>query len=753
MEIHIVLPEVKTAPVRSGGDQSASETTERRLHDMLEGLAEAPREEKVRLASNYCVLKALDHCLQVSLKKGLACYIPRKLLRPLGRNERRYNLQKEQCIEKCQNGQDLRVCVWDADAGRSRYEISPIAPHCLHIICDQGPMGWPSLHFMTASLNVCSTYRWDESHRVWNDTKLCVSRCGLDMIRIAATAIYNTASGPYGSGAWQNDISWAAEQFVTQGGPDDALFLLHFDEIAKETHTYATWGTPEHQEEVWSKFCEQKPLWSQGAHVKYSRWFSFLQRSEEMLGSWHSLLLVLTWLGVEKKWWKRREQFPLWNPTDVLDVYKTLGNIEEDEGEETVAGAQGLNELRKKTANQLHMTALLLANPMLRSLVAIMCEIAKPVSVGHANMVGQLKSPAGSLAYWISCATGAWEQDLRDILDTLRSEDKLRAIGFKMGPDAQTDEDVDEEELMRDKSVEFAFHLVGQRCLTRLTCSCSLPLRFAALLSDEAGIRTECLRELKLWWEVLKYWEVVMVDNLELRDLHASLLWPRQQWVRWVFGALEEVDFGCVPERVARALLPCFEGVTNTEPVEDMFHYLRAEQRRSPNHQLSRAMRWWHALQSPVLMEDRQQSRVDHDSVNATAPYLPKQLFSSAAGEPSVGWDSLAKICGPQSWPSPGIEAFSQLPLLWLSAVQRHPNLDMLCGAWRSCLLVPHTIVTGPAGRGGFVLMTSAHGALLWRLFLRGTDKVTMLDWNVSGTPWSFVRVDDITEWQVMDFQ
>eukprot|EP00971_Amphidinium_carterae_P189709 3765888-Amphidinium_carterae.1 len=76
---------------------------------------------------------------------------------------------------------------------------------------------------------------------------------------------------------------------------------MHFDEIANETPSFETWGTVEHQEDVWKKFGECKALWQQGAHVKYSRWFSFLQRSEQMLKSWHSLLLVLTRLGIEKK--------------------------------------------------------------------------------------------------------------------------------------------------------------------------------------------------------------------------------------------------------------------------------------------------------------------------------------------------------------------------------------------------------------------------------------------------------------------
>eukprot|EP00971_Amphidinium_carterae_P235397 4671550-Amphidinium_carterae.1 len=106
--------------------------SEQQLAHMLAGNDEAPREEKLRLAANYYVLKALDHCLQVSFKKGLATYIPGKLLRPL-----------EKCEAKCLHGQEQRMCVFDSEAKRSWYEISPEALPCLHIISDQGPMGWP----------------------------------------------------------------------------------------------------------------------------------------------------------------------------------------------------------------------------------------------------------------------------------------------------------------------------------------------------------------------------------------------------------------------------------------------------------------------------------------------------------------------------------------------------------------------------------------------------------------------------------
>eukprot|EP00971_Amphidinium_carterae_P158755 3147357-Amphidinium_carterae.2 len=272
-------------------------------------------------------------------------------------------------------------------------------------------MGWPGLHFMSDQLQVCSTYRWDESHRMWNDTRLSVSKSGLDMIRIAATVIYNTACGPYGSGAWQNEISWEADELTRVGGPSHPLFMLHFDEIARECHSRATWGTEEH---VWRLVCESKPLWKQGAHVKYSRWFSFLQRSEEMLTTWHSLLLVLTWLGIEKKWWRTREEFPLWNPTDALDVYGSLGHISEPDAD--IPGPRGHGkerapgvEIQKENVESATHggTAPCKSNAaMLRSLVAVMCVVSRPVSMGHARMVEEFKSSAGSLAYWVYCASG-----------------------------------------------------------------------------------------------------------------------------------------------------------------------------------------------------------------------------------------------------------------------------------------------------------------------------------------------------------
>eukprot|EP00971_Amphidinium_carterae_P025934 511542-Amphidinium_carterae.1 len=254
MRLRQVIPDVKEPPQKCGADAATKSGMEQRLADMLAQHEVSIPEEKVRLAANYYVLKGLDHCLQVSFNKGLVSFVPDRILRPLQGQQRRYTLPREKCEAKCRLGQDQRLCVWDPETSKSWYEITPNPPACLHIVSDQGPMGWPGLHFMSAHLDLCCSYRWDESHRMWNDTKLSVSRSGLDMIRIAATAVYNTASGPYGTGAWQNDISWAAEQLVSHAGTDHPLFVMHFDEIAKEVHSFATWGTEEHQADVWKKF-------------------------------------------------------------------------------------------------------------------------------------------------------------------------------------------------------------------------------------------------------------------------------------------------------------------------------------------------------------------------------------------------------------------------------------------------------------------------------------------------------------------
>eukprot|EP00971_Amphidinium_carterae_P294802 5853539-Amphidinium_carterae.1 len=212
MHLRQVIPDVKEPPQKCAADAATKSGMELRLAEILAQHEVSIPDEKVRLVANYYVLKGLDHCLQVSFNKGLVSFVPDRILRPLQGQERRYTLPREKCEAKCRFGQDQRLCVWDPQSSKSWYEITAKAPACLHIVSDQGPMGWPGLHFMIAHFDLCCTYRWDESHRMWNDTKLSVSRSGLDMIRIAATAVYNTASGPYGTGAWQNDISWAAEQ-------------------------------------------------------------------------------------------------------------------------------------------------------------------------------------------------------------------------------------------------------------------------------------------------------------------------------------------------------------------------------------------------------------------------------------------------------------------------------------------------------------------------------------------------------------
>eukprot|EP00971_Amphidinium_carterae_P334387 6469648-Amphidinium_carterae.2 len=281
-----------------------------------------------------------------------------------------------------------------------------------------------------------------------------------------------------------------------------------------------------------------------------------------MLASWHSLLLVLTRLGIEKKWWQRREEFPLWNPTDVLEVYRTLGNRASEDAGDDSAITPGLQELRKKTANQLHMSRMILANPMLKSLVAIMCVVARPVSTGHAAMVQGFKSCEGSLKYWVSCAAGAWEHDMREILGCFKSEERLKEIGFRTGASAQTDQDEDEE-LMRTKCVEFAFQLVG------------LLARVAVVVGG-----------------------VEVLGGDDARQPGAS----RFTCISLVAApAVGEMDTRCLGGELfqlcAGPCCKCAPSLFRGGHEHRTRRRMRAEQRRSPNHQMSRPMRWWHVTE------------------------------------------------------------------------------------------------------------------------------------------------------------
>eukprot|EP00971_Amphidinium_carterae_P063201 1250702-Amphidinium_carterae.1 len=72
---------------------------------------------------------------------------------------------------------------------------------CLFTTIDQGSVGYPALFWMYCSEKLRGAWHCDFFHRTWNNTRGALKKCGLQMVLIQSTLIFNMFSGPFGGSA------------------------------------------------------------------------------------------------------------------------------------------------------------------------------------------------------------------------------------------------------------------------------------------------------------------------------------------------------------------------------------------------------------------------------------------------------------------------------------------------------------------------------------------------------------------------
>lgn len=84
------------------------------------------------------------------------------------------------------------------------------------------------------------------------------------------------------------------------------------EDIAKEKneHMAINVGTEQHQRDMWVA-CRNSKLWRlKGERVKLGRWSSWIHANRWQRGERMALLLVLTYMGVRKGWWRTADDIP-----------------------------------------------------------------------------------------------------------------------------------------------------------------------------------------------------------------------------------------------------------------------------------------------------------------------------------------------------------------------------------------------------------------------------------------------------------
>ena len=298
------------------------------------------------------------------------------------------------------------------------------------------------------------------------------------------------------------------------------------------------------------------------------RWFSWVTAAQSLLKYWHSLLLVLVHHGLQEGHFT--SQSALWDSR--LKVKRSSQNIEK----------QALAKARASSKNALHLCAKILSNTSLHLLTKLIVAIIEPISMQHSQDVIALKTLRGSIRWWQWMGSGGFSTVLASVLGSLHALPALQTIVFDIfNYSTQAGANVGaEDDALAKVMLQLCMNLVGECAIPSLYYSHGVPGIFASLATTTSA---EALCSLQKMWQTLEELEASMAtgNDVDLRDFHDALLWPKMMWPREVFLALLEAKFKSVPEWVRSSSLAMISRFCQTKINEDGFGMLRAQEGRT----------------------------------------------------------------------------------------------------------------------------------------------------------------------------
>ena len=184
-----------------------------------------------------------------------------------------------------------------------------------------------------------------------------------------------------------------------------------------------------------------------------------------------------------------------------------------------------------------------------------------------------------------------------------------------------------------------------------------LPYRMAGLLSPDNDVRDSTLDLMERCW--------LSLPNLSgaLSRFKKQLYWPLGVWPMEMLAGVAECGFEDVPGDVKQEMYDCYRH-HGTKAIEDLFNNISASSRGSSGGKLNHLRLWHKAIHAGVL-EDADVTVVKRQPEDRKAhDPLPKQIFSAATADCSLGKVELNEFLNDKHMPMYGPKTHEHLPPL-----------------------------------------------------------------------------------------
>lgn len=693
--------------------------------------------------SNRDFLLKVDNMLQSALGFGLSSYLPKQIVGPLQPGAVRVFVQHPNPLTK----QPQRRSVIKEPDGSRHFEVPRllvggrlVAP-CLHWASDQGSVGLSASLFLLFGQKLRMTMSHDVLHRLANDLLEGITSSGLMLIRLEYVVVARMRRGPFDKQGFHGQLREAAADLAETLEVDNVLFELLYEDLVSESAELRRTpgiGTTEHMHKTLAWVKNQLLRRGCGENVVTSRWFSWEQGSRSSSSYRFVDLLLLTFIGQQKGWWKKMQECPLrarLAPAPAEQEEATAGAAEGAQqaagaapGAEgpiaarlsVAAGREQVRKSREKAGNTLRVVANLLAKDLNCMLWRAMCVLPSPLERFFSEVVTMVKSQRSVTHLVLGLSKGSLLEVVREQLTWVGSEGFAAVAGSPPTiASTITEHQQKQEQVLLSSMWSYTLHLCGALSLASMGFDMP-PFSFLRLISPSAEEKRDALNYHKNAWQALEKAEELARDHSHCAELVSSALVGLQQFNREVFVLLLEAEWQEVPDLVHSMVSEFSRSWFSSLICEEGFNECRRIAGKSRTGRMEPASAYHAVAIGSTLLDSFDRKAVpitEAARAAASCGKVPTSVFGMGKLESTLGSGALDRLqSSAPDWPNLSPGSLRLAGAAWRCIVQSAGCVDTIARSFLSLLPTPGTLVAHNAHkRALLVLQSTPFGFLTWR--------------------------------------
>ena len=373
---------------------------------------------------------------------------------------------------------------------------------------------------------------------------------------LMTTIPYTINDGPWQGAGFFRQLSDAKAEYMALVGRTACPLLNHYlASIAKDLNRESELGTAAFLDHVWELLEEGTALRSKGPKPSLCRWYSWVDAHAYWRPWFHLRVVIFLFWAMGCGLLTRK------TATQSFSLLSGPKAAEEVQKETMREQASKLSRLRAKGKNMLHVSLLILMNPLICRKANMVYEALQAMRLFHGHQVEVCKSPVGNRQWSALMSQGSWVEPLVDSWRLLWDATRLHACGFLTSFTAMEAYHYSHgSPLEEDESAWVSWLVVMLIALTRNRIRHLLfytwgPGLLAGLLHESGAAVGQTLRRLQALWTAWRQAEAYAFPVLEEAKKRS---WLRRPLVKQLLTRLEQMGWLHVPDDLRGTLLSFF---------------------------------------------------------------------------------------------------------------------------------------------------------------------------------------------------